>query len=153
MHIYLYTRLLRLFSLMGLIFDSYVTLSKEEFLVHLQEDSKKGDVGYGSSNIKVLQFLFEIYIYLGNWYDKFQQFATGDSTQTCAACFLKNIQTIWSAVACFQHRSVDIVLGHIYNMNFQFWAIYGQSGLQRKKIQTAISVPLLRSVFLCFHRH
>ena len=36
------------FFLMDLIFDPYVTLSKEEFLVHLQEDSKKGDVYDGS---------------------------------------------------------------------------------------------------------
>ena len=37
-----------------------------------------------------------------------------------------------------------------FQYEFSFLGRFGQSGLQRKKIQTAISVLLLRPVFLCF---
>ena len=40
------------------------------------------------------------------------------------------------------------VLRNISNMNFLFWAVLGSRGLQReKKVQTAISMQLLRPVF------
>ena len=51
---------------MDLIFDSYVTLSKEEFLVHLQEDSKKGDVYDGNFFCKALLIKYKgslVFIY------------------------------------------------------------------------------------------
>ena len=52
----------------------------------------------------------------------------------------------------FQSSNCSVVdrgiLSHISNMNFQFWAGFGQSGLQReKKIQTAMRILL----FFCFH--
>ena len=38
-----------------------------------------------------------------------------------------------------------------FQYKFSFLGRFGQSGLQRKKIQTAISTLLLRPVHLCFH--
>ena len=49
------------------------------------------------------------------------------------------------------HRVVDRdILSHISNMNFQFWAVLGSRGCREKKIQTAISMILLRAVFFMF---
>ena len=53
---YTYTRL-DYFFLMDLIFDSYVTLSNEEFLVHLQEDSKKEMYMMAICYVRLLRFL------------------------------------------------------------------------------------------------
>ena len=50
---------------MDLIFDSYVTLSKEKFLVHLQEDSKKGDVYDDNLFCKALEIKFKGTLGLG----------------------------------------------------------------------------------------
>ena len=38
-----------------------------------------------------------------------------------------------------------------FQYEFSILGHFGQSGLQRKKIQTAISMLLLRTVYLCFH--
>ena len=43
------------------------------------------------------------------------------------------------------------VLRHISNMNFHPWAVLGSQGCREKNIQTAISMLLLRAVFLCVH--
>ena len=57
---------------------------------------------------------------------------------------------------CFLRDSGDhileniCVLRHIFNMNFQSWTVLGSQGCKEKKIQTAISMLLLRPVFLCF---
>ena len=47
------------------------------------------------------------------------------------------------------HRVVERgILSHISNMNFQFWAVLGSRDCrERKKIQTAISMLLLRTIF------
>ena len=42
------------------------------------------------------------------------------------------------------------VLRHISNMNFLSWAVLGSQGCIEKKIQTAISMQLLRPVFYVF---
>jgi hypothetical protein len=36
-------------------------------------------------------------------------------------------------------------------MNFLSWAVLGSQGCRGKKIQTAISIQLMRPVLLCFH--
>ena len=52
----------------------------------------------------------------------------------------------------YNHRLENrCVLRHISNMNFHSWAVLGSWGCREKKIQTAISMQLLRPVFLCFH--
>ena len=45
------------------------------------------------------------------------------------------------------------VFRHIFDMNFHSLAVLGSQGCREKKIQTTISMLLLRSSFLCFHGH
>ena len=60
-------------------------------------------------------------------------------------------QSLSSHLAIINHRLENrCVLKHISNMNFQSWVVLGSQGCREKKIQTAISMQLLRSVFFMF---
>ena len=51
----------------------------------------------------------------------------------------------------YNHRLENrCVLKHNSNMNFHSWAVLGYQGCREKKIQTAISMLLLRPVFYVF---
>ena len=60
--------------------------------------------------------------------------------RSCPDC--KEVYNLSGRAHCigFRHRLENrCVLRHISNMNFQSWTSFGQSGMQRKNIQTAIS--------------
>ena len=48
------------------------------------------------------------------------------------------------------HRVDRGILSHISNINFQFWAVLGSRSCRGKKIQTVISMLLLRTCFFMF---
>ena len=45
---------------------------------------------------------------------------------------------------CYHRLENKCVLRHIYNMNFHSWVVLGSQGCREKKIQTAISMLLLK---------
>ena len=50
-----------------------------------------------------------------------------------------------------EQMCLDLCLETHFQYEFSILGRFGQSGLQRKKIQTAISMLLLGQFFLCFH--
>ena len=66
--------------------------------------------------------------------------------------FLRRVSIIIYVYSNIYHRYSTTDHWIIYKTNDQFWADWGSRGCRERKVQTAISLQLLRSVFIMFSR-